>query len=68
MFLKYSLLLFYIIAVNYSYCQVCKTIEDSHRLDCAPDKPNDEEVCIQRKCCYVKHNSTNGMISKQILS
>ncbi len=56
-----SLFLFFLINFKYSNSQQCKEIHDDNRLDCASDKPNDSEVCIQRKCCYVQHNSTNGM-------
>ena len=30
--------------------------EVSSRLDCAPDKPNDKNVCSERHCCYSETN------------
>ncbi len=56
-----TVLLLLLITVELSSSQQCKEIHDDNRLDCAPDKPNDSQVCSQRKCCYVQHNSTNGM-------
>jgi len=62
MLLKYlSLILLLFLNIKYSDCQQCKEIEENQRLDCAPDKPNNSEVCSERKCCFSKTNSTNGM-------
>ncbi len=53
-----SLFLLFLINFKHSNSQQCKEIADNDRIDCAPDKPNDSEVCNQRKCCFTKHNSS----------
>jgi hypothetical protein len=72
MLLKFKLifLLFIAIIVKQSDSEQCEAIAENKRIDCAPDKPNDNEVCNQRKCCFTKTNSTNGMqlIKFQLLS
>lgn len=56
-----SIFLLILFEVKQSNCQQCSEIAENNRLDCAADKPNDTEVCSQRKCCFTTNNSTNGM-------
>jgi hypothetical protein len=63
MLLKFKLifLLFIAIIVKQSNSKQCEAIAGNNRIDCAPDQPNNEELCNQRKCCFIKAYSTNGM-------
>ncbi len=63
MLFKFKLIFLLFIAIFFKQInsEQCEAIAENNRIDCAPDKPNDNEVCNQRKCCFTKTNSTNGM-------
>ena len=49
-----------LLTISYSLASspVCNGIPDDDKLGCAPDKPNDEKVCVERGCCFAKLNIT----------
>lgn len=60
MLLRSASVVLLLLSVELCYSQKCTEVEHNSRIDCAPDHPNDSQVCNQRKCCFEKHNTTNG--------